>query len=60
MKADRHIYWSRCRRRMELRELGRESARAIREPRIAILDVEPAGQSEIGFWINGILDESKS
>jgi hypothetical protein len=45
---------------MELRELGRESARAIREPRIAIIDVEPAGQSEIGFWINGILDKSKS
>jgi hypothetical protein len=45
---------------IELREQGRESARAIREPRIAIIDVEPAGQSEIGFWISGILDKSKS
>lgn len=38
--------------------MGRESARAIREPRIAIIDVKPTGQGEIGFWISGILDKS--
>lgn len=45
---------------LELRELCRESARAIREPRIwPSWDVKPAGQGEIGVWISGILDESK-